>query len=190
MRSTGRRVYFINPMAVARYRQRHTVARKKSDHVDAMTSAKVQRTDAHAPRPLPDDTELARAITVLARPPRRHLEAHQGLQRAALAAARVLPHLPRRVRRPHHQPGRRRGPRRAGHRSHPDRRQTDAHTHRRGAALGRPPTRHRAALPGHAAPATASPAAGRTGNGRAGPRIPGRPGHRMRQRRPSRRGRR
>ncbi|WP_131764122.1 IS110 family transposase [Actinomadura fibrosa] len=67
LRGTGRKVYSINPMAVARYRERHTVSRKKSDHLDAMTLANILRTDAHAHRPLPDDTELARAITVLAR---------------------------------------------------------------------------------------------------------------------------
>jgi transposase len=66
LRGTGRRVFAINPMAVARYRERHSVARKKSDHVDAMVLANILRTDAHAHRPLPDDTELARAIAVLA----------------------------------------------------------------------------------------------------------------------------
>ena len=67
LRATGRPVYPINPMAVARYRERHSVARKKSDHVDAMTLANILRTDAHMHRPLPADTELARAIAVLAR---------------------------------------------------------------------------------------------------------------------------
>jgi transposase len=67
LRSTGRRVYPINPMAVARYRERHSVARKKSDHIDAMTLANILRTDAHMHRPLPADSELARAIAVLAR---------------------------------------------------------------------------------------------------------------------------
>jgi len=54
-------------MAVARYRDRHSMARKKSDHVDAMTLANILRTDAHAHRTLPADSDLARAITVLAR---------------------------------------------------------------------------------------------------------------------------
>ena len=53
LRATGRRVYPINPMAVARYRERHSVSRKKSDHVDAMTLANILRTDAHMLRPLP-----------------------------------------------------------------------------------------------------------------------------------------
>ena len=43
------------------------MSRKKSDHVDAMTLANILRTDIHMHRPLPADTELARAIAVLAR---------------------------------------------------------------------------------------------------------------------------
>jgi len=67
LRATGRPVYAINPMAVARYRDRHTVARSKSDHADAVVLANILRTDAHVHRTLPADTELARAIAVLAR---------------------------------------------------------------------------------------------------------------------------
>src|SRR5216683_1776721 len=67
LRATGRGVYPINPMAVARYRDRHSIAGRKSDHGDAVVLANVLRTDAHAHRPLPADTELAQAIAVLAR---------------------------------------------------------------------------------------------------------------------------
>ena len=67
LRATGRQVYPINPMAVARYRDRHSVAGKKSDHGDSFVLANVLRTDLHAHRPLPADTELAQAIAVLAR---------------------------------------------------------------------------------------------------------------------------
>jgi transposase len=67
LRATGRPVYAINPMAVARYRERWTVARSKSDHADAVVLANILRTDAHTHRPLPADSELAQAITVLAR---------------------------------------------------------------------------------------------------------------------------
>ena len=67
LRASGRKVYYINPLAVARYRERHCTSRKKSDHADAMTLANILRTDAHMHRPLPADTELARAIAVLAR---------------------------------------------------------------------------------------------------------------------------
>ena len=67
LRATGRAVYPINPMAVARYRDRHSVAGRKSDHGDAVVLANILRTDLHAHRPLPADTELAQAIAVLAR---------------------------------------------------------------------------------------------------------------------------
>lgn len=67
LRTTGRAVYSINPMAVARYRERHRVTRAKSDHADAMVLANILRTDADAHRPLPTDTELVQAVAVLAR---------------------------------------------------------------------------------------------------------------------------
>lgn len=67
LRATGRPVYPINPLAVARYRERHTVSRRKSDHADAMVLANILRTDAHAHRQLPADSELARSIAVPAR---------------------------------------------------------------------------------------------------------------------------
>ena len=67
LRATGRPIYPINPLAVARYRERTSVSGKKSDHVDALALANILRTDAHLHRMLPDDTPLARSITVLAR---------------------------------------------------------------------------------------------------------------------------
>jgi transposase len=67
LRATGRRVYAINPMAVSRYRDRYSVARKKSDAADAFVLANILRTDMAAHRPLPADSELAQAIAVLAR---------------------------------------------------------------------------------------------------------------------------
>jgi transposase len=67
LRATGRKIYPVNPMAVARYRDRHSVAGRKSDHGDAVVLANVLRTDLHAHRPLPADSELAQAIAVLAR---------------------------------------------------------------------------------------------------------------------------
>ncbi|MBV8995626.1 MAG: IS110 family transposase [Pseudonocardiales bacterium] len=67
LRATGRKVYAINPKAVDRYRDRHSVARKKSDAGDALVLAHILRTDKAAHRPLPADSELAQAIAVLAR---------------------------------------------------------------------------------------------------------------------------
>ena len=66
LRATGRKVCPINPMAVARYRDRHSVAGRKSDEGDAAVLANVLRTDMHAHRPLPADSELAQAVAVLA----------------------------------------------------------------------------------------------------------------------------
>ncbi|MFD0408124.1 IS110 family transposase [Kitasatospora sp. NPDC127116] len=67
LRASGRRVFAINPMAVARYRDRHVVSRKKSDHQDAVVLANILRTDAELHRPLPGDSDLVKAIGVLAR---------------------------------------------------------------------------------------------------------------------------
>jgi hypothetical protein len=67
LRGTGRPIYPINRLAVARYRERTSVSGKKSDHVDAMALANILRTDAHLHRMLPEDSALARSITVLAR---------------------------------------------------------------------------------------------------------------------------
>ena len=67
LRASGRPVFAINPMAVARYRERSSLARAKSDHADAMTLANILRVDAHLHRTLPADSELTQAIAVLAR---------------------------------------------------------------------------------------------------------------------------
>jgi transposase len=67
LRASGRPVYPVNPMAVARYRDRHSVSGKKSDHGDSLVLAHVLRTDRDMHRPLPADSELAQAIAVLAR---------------------------------------------------------------------------------------------------------------------------
>ena len=70
LRATGPPVYPVNPMAVARYRDRHSVAGRKSDPGDAFVLANVLRTDMYAHRPLPADSELAQAILRL--PPCAH----------------------------------------------------------------------------------------------------------------------
>ncbi|MFF1870267.1 transposase [Kitasatospora herbaricolor] len=57
LRATGRPVCAVNPMAAARYRERHTVSRKKPDHLDAMapmpTPTAGCRPTANSPRPSP-----------------------------------------------------------------------------------------------------------------------------------------
>jgi transposase len=65
--AAGVPVFAINPLSVSRYRDRHSPSRAKSDAADALVLANILRTDAHAHRQVPVDSELARAIRVLAR---------------------------------------------------------------------------------------------------------------------------
>lgn len=64
---TGYVVYAINSMAVARYRERHSLGGAKSDAADAMVLADLVRTDRHNHRPIAGDTAEAEGIKVLAR---------------------------------------------------------------------------------------------------------------------------
>lgn len=61
------RVYELNPMSVARYRERHVTSGSKSDPGDAKVLADLVRTDRHNHREAAGDTEGADAIKVLAR---------------------------------------------------------------------------------------------------------------------------
>jgi transposase len=67
VRQGKRKVFAVSPMAAAHYRDRHGVSRKKSDPGDALALANILRTDMPMHRPLPDDSDLARAVAVLAR---------------------------------------------------------------------------------------------------------------------------
>nr|WP_285734388.1 IS110 family transposase [Kitasatospora phosalacinea] len=67
LRTGLRQVFAINPLAAARYRDRHGVSRKKSDPGDALVLANILRTDLPMHRPLPADSDQAQAVTVLAR---------------------------------------------------------------------------------------------------------------------------
>jgi transposase len=60
-------VYPINPLQVARYRERHGVSGAKSDAADAHTLADMVRTDRHQLRPAAGDSGLAEAVKVLSR---------------------------------------------------------------------------------------------------------------------------
>ena len=70
--AAGYQVFAVNPMAVARYRDRHHVSGAKSDASDAKLLADLVRTDRHNHRPIAGDSLQADAIKVLAR-------AHQSL---------------------------------------------------------------------------------------------------------------
>ena len=65
-------VFAINPLAAARYRDRHHVSGAKSDASDAKLLADLVRTDRHNHRRIAGDSQDAEAIKVLAR-------AHQNL---------------------------------------------------------------------------------------------------------------
>jgi transposase len=67
LRAAGYQLFPINPLAVSRYRDRYAVSRAKSDPGDALVLANILRTDRTAHRPLPEDSELAGSIRVLAR---------------------------------------------------------------------------------------------------------------------------
>jgi transposase len=65
--AAGYQVFAINPLSVARYRERHTTSGAKSDPGDAHVLADLVRTDRDQHRPIAGDSELAEAIKVLAR---------------------------------------------------------------------------------------------------------------------------
>jgi transposase len=70
--AAGYHVFAINPLAAARYRDRHHISGAKSDPADAKLLADLVRTDRHNHRPIAGDSNQAQAIKVLAR-------AHQNL---------------------------------------------------------------------------------------------------------------
>jgi Transposase/Transposase IS116/IS110/IS902 family len=65
--AAGYQVYAINPLASARYRDRHSVSGAKSDRGDAKVLADLVRTDRHNHRQVAGDSDLAEAVKVLAR---------------------------------------------------------------------------------------------------------------------------
>jgi len=70
--AAGYQIYAINPLAVDRYRDRHSVSGAKSDAADAKVLADLVRTDRDNHRPVAGDSEQVEAVKLLAR-------AHQGL---------------------------------------------------------------------------------------------------------------
>jgi transposase len=79
----GYQVWAINPMAAARYRDRHHVSGAKSDAGDAKLLADLVRTDRHNHRQIAGDSASAEAIKVLAR-------THQSLIWARVRHANML----------------------------------------------------------------------------------------------------
>ena len=70
--AAGYQVYAVNPLAVARYRDRHHISGAKSDASDAKLLADLVRTDRHNHLRIAGDSVDAEAVKVLAR-------AHQSL---------------------------------------------------------------------------------------------------------------
>src|SRR5829696_2466018 len=70
--AAGYVVYAVNPMQVARYRERHSTSGAKSDAADAHVLAEIVRLDRSHHRPVAGDSEIAEHIKVAAR-------AHQSL---------------------------------------------------------------------------------------------------------------
>ena len=65
--AAGYQVLAVNPMSVARYRERHSTSGAKSDPGDAYVLAEIARLDRHNHRPVAGDSDLAEAVKVLAR---------------------------------------------------------------------------------------------------------------------------
>ena len=65
--AAGYEVYAINPMSVARYRERHSTSGAKSDSADAHLLAEIVRVDRAHHRPVAGDSQQAEAIKLVAR---------------------------------------------------------------------------------------------------------------------------
>jgi hypothetical protein len=65
--AAGYEVFAINPMQVARYRQRHSTSGAKSDAADAHLLAEIVRLDREHHRPIAGDSPAAEAIKLVAR---------------------------------------------------------------------------------------------------------------------------
>jgi hypothetical protein len=65
--AAGYVVFGINPLQVARYRERHAVSGAKSDPGDSHVLADMVRTDAHQLRPVAADSAAVQAVKVVAR---------------------------------------------------------------------------------------------------------------------------
>ena len=65
--AAGYEVYAINPLSVARYRERHSTSGAKSDGADAHLLAEIVRLDRRHHRPVAEDTDLGEAIKLTAR---------------------------------------------------------------------------------------------------------------------------
>ena len=92
LRAAGYQLYAINPLQVARYRERHSVSGAKSDAADAHTLADMVRTDRHQLRPVAGDSDRGEAVKVVARAHQRLIwERTRHLQRLRAALREFFP---------------------------------------------------------------------------------------------------
>src|SRR6476620_1905264 len=96
--AAGYQVYAVNPLAAARYRDRHHVSGAKSDASDAKLLADLVRTDRHKPH-CRRQRRCRGDQSARPRPPEPDLVTHPPHQCAAQRAARVLPGGPGGLRR-------------------------------------------------------------------------------------------
>ena len=90
--ASGYRVYAINPLQVARYRERHSTSGAKSDAGDARVLAELVRLDRAAHRPIAGDSDLAEAIKLVARAHQRLIwDRHRQLLRLREALREFFP---------------------------------------------------------------------------------------------------
>ena len=85
--AAGYEVYAINPLAAARYRERHATSGAKSDPGDAKVLADLVRTDRHNHRPIAGDSDVIEGVKLLAR---AHQNAIWGRQRQLNALRSAL----------------------------------------------------------------------------------------------------
>src|SRR3954465_13174432 len=65
--AAGYQVFALNPMSVARYRERHSTSGAKSDTADAHLLAEIVRLDRAHHRPVAGDSDLGEAVKLTAR---------------------------------------------------------------------------------------------------------------------------
>ena len=96
--ASGYVVFAINPMQVARYRERHSASGAKSDPADAHLLAEIVRLDRTHHRPIAGDTEIAEHVKVAARAHQTMIWSRVRQVNAAVVIAGVLPGSVGRVR--------------------------------------------------------------------------------------------
>ena len=139
--AAGYLVYAINPLQVARYRERHSASGAKSDPGDAHVLAEIVRLDRAHHRRIAGDSEIAEHVKVAARAHQTMIWSRRAAdQHAAVDAAGVLPGRAGRVRRRPGRPGRAGG---AAAAPTPDRAGGCPSRGSKRCCAGRPATQHR-----------------------------------------------